>query len=487
VEFRDFDFATGGSASCYYSAVRRWLLWGSPAAAVAIVAWAVLGAGSEPIRYVQVLGGPTRSGAALSVSIRALTLDGQRTLPAAGLAVRAIARSGASDASVVGTTDESGLLEARFELGAAPESDPWLQIESDDSRALLAEGRVALDRESWQAGARREGGWLPGQAGGELHVRVAAASGVFAVPFEGALLVQVHDPREPLGDGEGESARAAPGAMIPLAGATITVEPSGAELDAPAVVQHSDALGTASIGLRPTEHAISVRVLARLGSRQGQWYGALPVVPGALLARRDGGRLEVRSPIRRERAYVSLVTRDERVGGMSVALAAEPDGGARGSVELPLDLLGRFETEPAWAVVSSEYDKRSAGSVGWPIGKAIDAAPPATFDVADVVLLDGRAGALYDAQHAESARRRVAGGLLLGVAVLTGALFWAEIKGSRARRGARSERGASGTAASGLDAPNEPALASRGAMLGAAVLCIALGLAALAYFALVLR
>jgi hypothetical protein len=456
--------------------------------AVAIVAWAVLGAGSERVRYAQVLGGPTRSGPALSVAIRALVLDGQRALPAPGLSVRAIARSGASDASVVGTTDESGLLEVRFELAVTPDLDPWLRIESDDARALLAEGRVTLDAESWQAGARREGGWLPGQSDGELHVRVAAASGVFAVPFEGALLVQVHDPHGPLAgneEGAAPAAPAAPGAMIPLAGATLTVEPSGAELAAPGLTPHSDALGTVSVGLRPTEHAVSVRVVASAGGRRGQWYGALPVVPGALLARRDGGRLVVSSPIARERAYVSLVTRSERVGGMSLALAAQPDGGAHADVELPLDLLARFDTEPAWAVVSSEYDKRSAGSVGWPIGKALDAAPPSTFDVADALLLDGREAAVADAQRAHGARRRVAGGLLLAVAALTGALFWAEIRGARGGRGSQGRPAHAASAE--LDAPNEPALAPRGAMLGAAALCIALGLAALAYFALVLR
>jgi len=170
----------------------------------------------------------------------------------------------------------------------------------------------------------------------------------------------------------------------------------------------------------------------------------------------------------RERAFVSLVNDHERLGGAIVELAARPDGTARGHFDPSADLRARLEREPAWAVVSSEADKRSPAVVGWPLGAALAQVPASTFAVADPLLLDGQANVLSALAAKREARRRSAGALLGALGLLLGGLFWVEVR-------ARSRR-------------STPfATARDGWFLAAALASIALGVVALAYFGLLER
>lgn len=447
----------------------RHLLLSLPAVAAAIVAWAVLGPGGDHVRYVQVLGGPTREGARLSVLLRALAFDGERSVPIPRLPLRWLARAGPASPTPSGseTTDATGYVEVSLDFGTAPSSDPWLRVESADSAATLAEGVLALDVEAWRVGARRDGGWLVGQTQGALRLRVAAESGVFAVPFPGRLMLQVLAPG-------GTDGAAGADAGLPLAGAIVRVELDGAELlqgPAPA----SDAAGQTRVTLRPLEHAIGARVSAQAGERVGEWYGALPVVPGALVASLDGDELWVRSPTGRERAFLSLVGARERIAGAIVPLRLQADGSSSGSVTLDAALRTRPNTEPLWAVVSSEYDKRSPGVVGWPLRPALG--PRLTFNVADRVLLDGRDGALWDISQRQLVRRRRAAAGLLAVGLVMSLAFWKEV-GRSGRPPPPADSG---------DSAERPVLAPRGWLLGMALACIVAGLGALAYFGLLAR
>lgn len=442
----------------------RLLLLSAPAVAALIVAWAVLGGGSEQVRYVQVLGGPTRSGPELSVLLRALRSDAGRPVPLAALALEARLRTGNTSRSVSGTTDASGLLEARFERVETPDRDPWLEVEEVGSARQLAAGPLALGVEAWSAGARRNGGWGSEQRLGELLVSVAAEAGVFAVPFAGRLLVRTR------------RARAATGAAEPVAvaGAALQLELTGAELLTPLPLPASDARGISQVLLRPLEHAVSVHVTVSEGGQQGGWYGALPIVPGALAVELSEDVLVVRSPVVREQAFLSLVTRSERFAGAVLPLSTQPDGTAR--AELPLAALWRerVRREPVWAVVSSEFDKRSPGVVGWPLS-GDEGAPRFSFDVADRLLLDGRDAASNEVRRERRARRRIAALALLGVGVALGAGFWLEVRG---RRPAASALG---------NGEERVALAPRGWVVGLALGCIVLGLGALGYFGLLER
>jgi hypothetical protein len=445
--------------------VVRLLLLCSPAVAALIVAWAMLGGGSEQVRFVQVLGGPTRSAAEVAILLRALGSDADRRTPLGGVRLSARLRSGNESASFEGRTDASGLLEARFELAAPPGTDPWLEVEEAGSASSLVAGPLSLGVEGWRAGARRNGGWSAGQTRDDLEVAVAAEAGIFAVPFGGQLLVRT---RQPSPDPSG-------GEPVPVSGAIVSLELAGAELMAPGPLPPTDHQGITRARVRPLEHAVSVRAAVRAGSRQGSWYGALPILPGAIaLSLEPDGVLTLRSPVVRERVYLSLVTQSRRIAGAIVPLAAETDGTASGRLSLEPSWLERAGTEPLWAVVSSEFDKRSPGVVGWPLPSAANV-PGLTFDVADRVLLDGHEAALYEVRHRRRIRRRVATLALFGVGLGLSLVFWLEVRGRRYR--------ARGTAV----AEELPALAPRGWVLGLALCCIVLGLGALGYFGLLER
>jgi len=441
-----------------------------PAVAAAIVAWATLGSGGARVRYVQVLGGPTSALSSLLIRGLELERDG-RVLPLPGLALRAQVRSGGATAAASGVTDVTGHVELRFDRGAslvtsARFDDAWLRVETGTPAETLAEGHPSLDAERWRAGARRSGGWLAGQARGALQVRAAVESGTFAVPFASALMVQVLE----TGDaGAGANA----GSERAITGATLELELDGAALvEAPPVTAAS---GLSRVTLRPEEHAVSARIVARAGERHGEWYGVLPVRPGALVASREGAELWLRSPIVRERAFVSIVSWSERIGGAIVPLEPRSDGSASGRLPLDSALLARIEREPSWVVVSSEYDKRSAGAVGWPLSPAgfDPGAPPLSLDVADTVLLDGRAEAIVAAELERSGRRRGAALALLGVGLVLSASFWREV-----RRGKRA-------ASTPADASAErPPLSPNGWLFAVALVSIVLGWAGLAYFGL---
>jgi hypothetical protein len=439
----------------------RQLLLVLPALAVAIVLWAVLGAGgTEPVMSVQIMGGPTRGHSDLSLLVRALaTQDGRRT-PSAALRLHIAGSGPHARAEWTGSTDETGHVEARLAFSSPLDADPYVRVQALETGQLLGEGVLSLGADQWQMGALRQGGWITGQSQGELLVQVAAQQGALAVPFTSELVVQV----------------SSAAGFAPAPAVALSLELEGAELVTPAPVR-TDAHGLAQVTLRPLEHAISLRVSAESAEgRRGRWYGALPVVPGALHVELDGPRLSVRSPIPRRHAYVSLVSERERLGGAILALEPDVEGGATGTIELDPSLLARVHGAPSWGVVSSEPDKRSPGVVGWPLDTPREpdrVLARQTFDVWDRVLLDGTAAALEAHRRTRFKLRGMAALLLVGIGIAMGALLWYEVQGKRGTRAVRL---------ADTDTRSEIEARGRGWVLGAALACIALGIAALAYF-----
>lgn len=443
----------------------RRLLLILPALAVGVVLWVVLGAGGPvQVEAVQLLGGPTRGVERLSLLVRAFTLADGRRVPLPARRLRITARAADARASWTGALDETGHVEVTLDFAEPLAAEPAVLVEAVEGGQVLGEGTLSLDAQSWQAAARRSGGWLPGQRRGELEIQVAPGEGTLAVPFASELWLRVSTPAAP---GDEPRSGATPSE---LGGAELSLELDGAELVGGAELV-TTAEGTARVTVRPLEHAISLRVVARQGQRTGEWYGALPVVPGALHASFSGERLLVRSPIIRERAYVSWVTEQARLGGALVPLTPNEAGGAEGFVDVPARARSALLAVPTFCVVASEHDKRSPGVVGWPMSSMRSTEPPRTFEPPDHVLLDGSQQALQLELAARRQRRRVGALLLAGLGLGMGGLFWYEVRTRRQRRGAGSGLGA-----------GAPALASSRFAIWIALGCITLAVAALAYF-----
>jgi hypothetical protein len=454
------------------SSPKRRLLLMLPLLAALVVLWGVLTNGlPRGLLAARVLGGPSLGGTRCAWRVLTTRIEGGRGAPLAGVELRVTARTGGEQRSWTGTSDASGLAEARLEFTAPLSAEPWLRIEELSSGMLLAEGPADVDAARWRGAAHRRGGWLPGRTSGRLALRVALRDGVLAVPFPGRLRVEAS---VVTGAWEERSRT--------VAGVELTVELDGAELDGPArsAVERvwTDANGSAEFGVQPLEHAVQLHLTAHAAQGEpsgalGEWQGSLPVLPGALLAELENGELRVRSPVARERAYVSFVTLQRRLGGGSVQLVPDSSGGSSGSLHLEPGLRELIQAQPSFAVVSSEYDERSPSAVGWPLVSESGAARQ-TFDVPEQILLDGREQALA-AERLGRQRRRIWMGTWL--AVIGGALlalFWSEARArKRPRAAALVDRTTNGI---------ELALEPQRWTLVLALSCIALGLLALAYF-----
>ena len=197
----------------------------------------------------------------------------------------------------------------------------------------------------------------------------------------------------------------------------------------------------------------------------------MTVLPGAIHARRKGDLVEVRSPVPRERAFVTLVTESYRFFGASLVLRPDAEGGASASFPAPA-LPGR----PVWAVVSSAVDLESPARVGWPLAGQTDAAPR-TFDVPERLLLDG----LPLAERRELARQRRVRFSVVALCAVALLLELLLIGGASSRAEGELERHFE---KSGFSTAARTRLRSRAASFVAiAVLLVALAFGALALFA----
>jgi hypothetical protein len=344
----------------------RWLLLALPVALVAFVTLALVTGGTvRPYRVARVWGGPT-DGRRVSVRVEGLEVLVERAAvverPLSGGGVVVELHAPNFDARRAATLDSEGSAEVAFEL---PSPAPGLQITVWQGEEL-ARGTLALDAAPWVRAARRRGGWASARAG-DFQVRAAPLRGAFAVPFRDELAVDVL-----------RAGAAASGVRLHARGSGATVEPE---------TLTTDPAGRATFSIEPHEHVATVTVTVDGAGGDATASFALPIVPGALDARRSGETLTFTSPVPREVAYFALVTETERLLGGRVTLTPSANG-AGASASVPFSSL---QPPPKYVVVSSERDLRSPAAVGWPLDiPSPDAEPARTFDAVDALLVDGR-------------------------------------------------------------------------------------------------
>lgn len=391
-----------GTSSRWEAPLVRWILLSLPVVTVLVVGLAVFVIGApQSYRGARLWGGPSVGEASISARLQAVErlYDVERVLPGAPIDVEARA-AGRILGRFRGTTDSAGFLEVLLPLAAAAPADLELRVTLRGER--LAAGTVALTRSQWLSGVRRRGAWVANSGGSGLRIRVHPGRGVFAVPFSDPVAIEVSTPRGP-----------AAGAQL-LLRAEGTSEPVGER------ALTTDPSGRAELMLTPREHVVALEIKASLEEQSARWYSTLPVVPGALHARREGTELVIEAPVPKEAAFYSIVTEHGRLSGGRVLLADDGRGGALAKVGWPSGI-----GTPAWAVVASEPDLNTVAAVGWPIDSAV---PTQTFDAREELWLDGLPQAYSVSLERPRRARLLAGAFAVLALALSVVLFTGRVR-----------------------------------------------------------
>ncbi|HEY3256198.1 MAG TPA: hypothetical protein VGJ91_19705 [Polyangiaceae bacterium] len=369
---------------------RAWSL-ALPVLTVLVVSYALLVAGvPRRLHGARVYGGPSEGVSTLSLRVESVERDGERESAFWNGPLTARGRA-AGGPEVVVSVKQAVHGVADFEMRFARVVHGPIEFELRDAlNELLASGRFELDASRWAARARRRGGWIRGRADRALVLSVAAERGAFVVGSADPLLIRVER------------------AGLPAALALLTVTAEGARLSGAPQPLATDERGRARVFFEPSELNPSVRVEARTeAGESGLIDTGMPVVAGGFQALASGDRLRIESAVPRTEAFFSLVSERNRLAGGVLALSPDGRGGSVATVQLPA------WQPPAWLVVSSEVDQNSAAAIGWPLATGPE--PAQTFDVPDLLLLDGLPAA-FAREQARRSRVRWLSAAFIGLA-----------------------------------------------------------------------
>jgi len=368
---------------------RAWSL-ALPVLTVLVVSYSLLVAGvPRRLHGARVYGGPSEGVSTLSLRVECVERDGERESAFWTGPLRARAHA-AGGPDIVTEVKQAVHGVADFEMPFARPVHGLVELElRDASSALLASGRFELDVTRWAARARRRGGWIRGRADHALVLSVAPERGAFVVGSSDALAIRVER------------------AGQPVDGALLTVSAEGARLSAVEQLR-TNQRGRARVLLEPSELNPTVRVEARTSDGEsGVIDTGIAVVAGGFQASPAGRGLRIESAVPRTGAFFSVVSERHRLSGGAIALTPNGRGGSVGTVQLPTWL------EPTFLVVSSEVDQNSAAAIGWPLDSGPE--PAQTFDVPDVLLVDGLPAA-FAREQARRSRVRWLTATFIGLA-----------------------------------------------------------------------
>jgi hypothetical protein len=356
-----------------------------------------IGGAPRKIVAARVYGGPTEGEARLSLRIERVVRDGERESTSwnGSISLAALA-NGLGVSTRVSASESSG--SADFELHfATPISGPVHLAAQEQDGATLLEGEASLDLERWASRARRRGGWIRGRDNDGLVISIAPERGAFVVGAEDPLLIRVER------------------AGSPVPNARLTLKADGAQVQS-SVDLSTDKRGRARVGFEATDLNPTLRVDARTEEGQSAVLDSgVPVVAGGMHALATPSGIRVESAIPRTQAFFSVVSDRARITGGALALKPDGHGGSFATAEVPA------LPAPSWLVVSSELDENSVAAIGWPLQAGSE--PSQTFDVPDVLLLDGMPAAFLREQARRSRVRWltaafIASAFLLSVALL---------------------------------------------------------------------
>ena len=419
----------------------RLLLFLAPLSAVVVVVLGVVAGGERPIRSARVYGGPTQGVSSLGLRVELGERDrvAEVPLPLTGFEIVAVS-GGQKVAKAQGKTDTQGMAEVSLELPKAFDSAFELWVEASARvEAPLARGLVLGKAEAFERAPRRGG--FQGRRAGDVELAVAPARGVL-VTAQGAL--------------DDELVLRASRAGSPLS-ASIDVKLEGGEPSSARV--KTDEHGLARLRVRP--HDASLRVELHAVDGDGSVAARFDVVQGAIRATRRGNQLLLETSGAANLAYATFVDEQRRYLGLHAELAVAPDGRLVAEVPWPAGV-----PERCWVVVSSQPDLGSPSAVGWPLGATEP--DPKTFDVRELLLLDGAAAARAREEKRGRRTRVITAVYALAALIVTLVMFLQRVRRSEQAIGEHLRRAGVDDALESI-APRR----SAGTMLAAA--CIGLG------------
>jgi hypothetical protein len=416
-----------------------------PTLTVLVTALVLLGPGKpRAATGARVWGAPAEGGAGLALRIEGIRRHYGVDDAAAGLRMSLEVRAGGEVAGAwTGSAGADGVAEALVSF-AKPQAGP-LSIRVADGERVFAEGSIAR-RPRGLPEARPTA--IGGTERGDMAVRVEAARGIMASPFEEEVRV---------------SAR----------GGEFSVEVAsafGAEVQPERAAMGEG--GRAVLRVKALAHNVELSLKVKDGAgKEGVWEGYLPIVPGAMWLDPRGlpGELRIASPAPRGRAYLSLYDEEGRVFGAVVPLAPGASGFHVGSVALPEPLQ---RAKALQAVIAGDPYEQGAGTAAWPVAPPEGKASPPRIEL----LLDGVPGAEARERERASGARRV--GVMLIAAAAVAEVLLLVLRSRAAQR--RLEAHLAGAAESAgererlLGAAREHPLL--GALVGAALIGLAFAL-----------
>jgi hypothetical protein len=324
---------------------RTLLIVVAPIVAVATLMIGLRVGAEDAVRAAVVFGAPPPrplEGGKTTLAWQVLTLLHDRgvreTIPIAGLTV--VARARGQEARWEGESNEDGIAEPRLVFDKLEVGDPVaLEVWAEGDPAPLAKGEASWAVPAGPTSGERESAVRPSKRKGAVALDVAVEGERLVTGFPSPVWVRATAPGVRPGDIE------------------VELSPEPGLLVSPERVRPCAATGWAEIAATAQTHVVGLGLRARAGSAEGEWFGAVPVAPGAfyvsmprVIAEATPLDIVLVAPNPRTVVYAEVDDTRGRAFAAALAVVTEPgDPTPRAHVTLPPLARGLH-----WLVVSGE-------------------------------------------------------------------------------------------------------------------------------------
>jgi hypothetical protein len=332
--------------------------------------------GASPSVHAAVVYGAPPSADRAGLAWQLLTILDDRSVresvPMSGVTV--LARAGGREARWEGATNADGVAEMWLDLpNVAPGDAVSLEVTAPGEKAPLASGGVAWPADSRRYVPSRPVFARPSKQEGDLQIDVAVY-GRRLVPDSPFSRIWVRV--------------AAKGTGVPVAGVTVSATPGpGLSLGTETRLT-TDAAGWAMLYAAAQIHVVEMGLRAELRSdgatRSGEWYGALPVAPGAAfvempleVAAEAPVTFDIGVPTVLPRVYAEI---DDEVGRATAAVldVERSEAGAHAV------LHGRPLPSGNYWLITAGDPRGAEGFTGAALARPFVVAPPGAKPAADL-------------------------------------------------------------------------------------------------------